>query len=283
LEDTAEETGRKIDFLTVEEFLKKGLPEDTKLVFFEPCNNPTLDVVPIQQIIEAAKEIGAMTACDNTFTPLTVKPLQLGVDAVIHSLTKYVGGKSEDTGGSVSGKKEFVSKFKDLHHGDRMVVGTTMASRVAWAFLQNMRDLPERLYLATQNARKLKALAEEFDLDVRFIENQRNYQKIRNPHIPNTISNGMIAIDFGSTEKVRTFVDTMAAKGIGRSAVSLGAKNTLYSIPADTTHSEMPLEEQLKTGITPGMVRISCGIEKDLVERAREVLEELEGKTKGAA
>ncbi len=273
--DTAAQTGRKVEFLTVEEFQEKGLPADTKLVFFEPCNNPTLDVVPVKQIVEAARKIGATTACDSTFTPLTVKPLELGVDAVIHSLTKYAGGRSEDTGGSVSGKTEFIQKFSDLHHGVRMVGGTTMASRVAWAFLQNMQDLPERLYLATQNARKLKAVAEEHGLDVRFIEDEANYQEIRNPALPDTVSNGMLVIDFKSTEKARAFVDKLSENGIGRSAVSLGAKETLYSIPADTTHSEMPLEEQVKAGITPGMVRISCGVEKDLVEKAEQVLQEL--------
>lgn len=275
LVDTAEQTGRQVEFISVEEFLEKGLPSDTKLVFFEPCNNPTLQVVPMKKIVDAAKEIRAITACDSTFTPLTIKPLDHGVDAVIHSLTKYAGGKSEDTGGSVSGKRDFICKFKDLHHGSRMVVGTTMASRVAWAFLQNMRDLPERLYQATQNAKKLKAVAEENGLEVRFIEDEENYAEIRNPALPDSVSNGMLVIDFKETEVARAFVDKLSAQGIGRSAVSLGAKNTLYSIPADTTHSEMPVEEQLKVGITPGMVRISCGVEENLATEADKVIKEL--------
>jgi methionine-gamma-lyase len=275
LMDTARETGRIIKFITLDEFLKDGLPKDTKLVLFEPCNNPTLTVLPIPEIVEAAKEMGAMVACDNTFTPITIKPLELGVDVVIHSLTKYAGGRSEDTGGSVSGKKEFISRFRDLHHGDRMVTGTTMASRVAWAFLQNMRDLPERLYGASQNARKLQAIAWEHGLDARFIENQVNFVKVKNPKITAPVSNGMVAIDFKTNERARAFVDRMAAKGIGKSAVSLGAKTTLYSIPADTTHSEMSSAEQERTGIGPGLVRISCGIEENLIEKANEVFDEL--------
>lgn len=278
LEDTAEKTGRVVRFMSLEEFKSEGLAgEKPKLVFFEPCNNPTLGVMPVAEIVEAAHAVGAMVACDNTFTPLTVKPLELGVDAVVHSLTKYAGGRSEDTGGSVSGTREFISQFSDLHHGKRMVGGATMAARVAWALLQNMRDLPERLYKATQNARALKAVAERYGLKVHFVEDEANYDAIRNPRMPKSVSNGMLAIDFGTQAKARAFVDTLAAKGVGRSAVSLGATTTLYSIPADTTHSEMNPEQQLKVGITPGLVRVSCGLEENLVKEAEAVLAELYG------
>ncbi|MFA6436369.1 MAG: PLP-dependent transferase [Candidatus Gracilibacteria bacterium] len=275
LVDTAEKTGRVVEFLTLEEFEQKGLPPDTKLVFFEPCNNPTLEIMPLSAIVEAAHTIGAQVACDNTFTPLSVKPLELGVDVVLHSLTKYAGGKSEDTGGSASGHTAFISQFSDLHHGKRMVGGASMAARVAWALLQNMQDLPERLYKATQNARALKAVAEQYGLTVHFVEDDSNYASIRNPKIPNSVSNGMLAVDFETQEKARAFVDNMAAKGVGRSAVSLGSVTTLYSIPADTTHSEMLPADQLKVGITPGLVRVSCGIEENLVAKAGEVLSEL--------
>lgn len=278
LEDMARKTGRIVKFMSLEEFESNGLSQENpkpKLVFFEPSNNPTLDVMPIAKIVAEAKKVGAMVACDNTFTPLSVKPLDLGVDVVIHSLTKYAGGRSEDTGGSVSGKAEFVAGLSDLHHGERMVGGATMAARVAWALLQNMRDLPERLYKATQNARALKAIAEQHGLTVHFVENEPNYDAIRNPKMPNSVSNGMLAIDFGTQARARAFVNALAERGVGRSAVSLGAITTLYSIPADTTHSEMTPEQQLKVGITHGLVRVSCGLEENLVSEAMTVLREI--------
>ena len=280
LKDLCEREGLVLEFMTIEEFKEKGLPKDTNLVYFETSENPTLEITPITEIVEQAKGIGAITACDNTFTPITVKPHKLGVDVVIHSATKYINGKSEDLGGVVAGNKELVNKLKlDLHKGQRMIGGANMAPIVAEKFLHNMQDLPQRLFLATQNMRSVQKIASEYDIKSRTTESDTEYKNVRDPNVTENVSNGMIALYFNSQAEGRDFINRMIRKGIGEGAVSLGAVKTYYSIPADTTHSELPAAEQEKNGITPGLVRMSCGIEWGLAAAVKETLEEMK-KTK---
>jgi len=278
MEHRAKKMGKKVVYMSITEFLEKGLPEETKLVFFESCNNPTLKVMPINEIVKEAKRVGALTIGDNTFSPLSVCLEKLGVDISVVSMTKYFNGKSEDLGGSVSGKAELIDPLLNLHEGNRMLEGGNMAPRVAREFIKNLADLPQRLYRATQNARGLMQLAQEFGIKVRSMETDSTFQNIRNKDIPSDITNGMVAMYFDSQEDARFFVNSMISAGIGKGAVSLGCQTTYYSIPAETTHSEMPEDEKKKVGITPGLVRVSCGTEPDLVEKMREVLEQIRAK-----
>jgi len=285
-QDMMRQAGREVTYMTISQFIEEGLPDDTDFVHCETSNNPPLRVMPLERVVAEAKRVGELrgrkvyTSFDNTFTPLTVQPAVRGVDFVVHSITKYLGGHSRYLGGSVSGKTENIRQFMNLKHGRRMVYGANMDRGVAREFLESMKDLPERLYRATQNARKVKVIAENFGLEVRHVESDMGeygwrYNKIRNKKIPQSISNGMINIDFGTVESARQFIDEMVKEGIGKGAVSLGCVKTYYSIPAETTHSEMPRDEQEKVGITPGMVRISCGVESDLVEKFEKVLTRL--------
>jgi len=280
-------TGRDVCYMTISEFMSQGLPDDTDMAYCEASNNPMLRVVPLDRVVSEAKRVSELrgkrvvTVVDNTFTPLIVRPADHGVDFVVHSTTKYLGGRSEHLGGSVSGRADDIAQFRGLGDGERMLHGANMDRGVAGKFLDGMHDLPERLLRATVNARKVKVIAEKYGWKVRHIESDMEgygsrYAEIRNEKIPPAISNGMICIDFGSAEKARKFVDMMISEGIGKGAVSLGSVTTYYSIPAETTHSEMPAKEQLRVGITPGVVRISCGVEPDLAEKFEMVAEKLD-------
>lgn len=266
------ETGREFAHLSISDFVEKGLPDDVSMVLCESSNNPTLKVVPLQRIAQEAKRVGAVSVCDNTFTPLTVRPAENGIDLTIASMTKYFNGQSEDLGGSVSGKAELINRFLDLHSGRRMLGGAIMAPRVAKEFLQHLTDLPERLLRATQNAKGVREVATRHGFQARTLEDSSTYTTIRNQAIPSSLGNGMVALFLDDAAQASAFVDEMIRKGVGSGAVSLGASTTYYCIPGQTTHSEMPQEELDRIGITPGLVRISCGLEPDLVERFEEVL-----------
>lgn len=272
MQRTFDQTGRQFEHLSISDFMEKGLPNDTAMVFFEACNNPTLKITPITDVVTEAERVRAITVCDNTFTPLSIQPSQLGVDLTIHSMTKYIGGRSEDLGGSVSGNAELIDQFNDLHKGERMVKGAILAPRSAKEFLRNLEDLPERLFTATKNAQAIRETAEKYNLKARTLDHYKPYQIIRNSELPISLQNGMVGLYFENAEGARAFVDAMTQAGIGKSAVSLGSTTTYYSIPSETTHSEMPEEEQERVGITEGLVRISCGVEKDLVPKFEEVL-----------
>ena len=276
MQHTFKGTGRQFEHLTINQFLKEGLPEDADMVFFEASNNPNLNVAPIAEIVEEAKRVGAVTVCDNTFTPITVKPSELGVSLTVHSMTKSIGGRSEDLGGSVSGNTEMISRFLGLHDGERMLRGGVLAPRVAKEFLKNMEDLPERLYIAAGQARALKDVAEKHSIKAKLTEDDKRFAGIRSD-VPKELGNGMVNITFDSAEEAHAFVDAMIEEEIGLNAVSLGATTTYYSIPAETTHSEMPAEEQIKANIEPSMVRVSCGTEEDLVAKFEKVIRKIKG------
>ncbi len=275
---TCEQTGRRFEHLPISTFEKDGLPDDTSMVLFESCNNPTLKVVNIPSIVQEAQRVGAKTICDNTFTPISICPAEMGINFTIHSMTKYIGGRSEDLGGSVSGTSELIDQFSDLHTGERMVGGGVMAPRTASRFLENLQDLPERLYLATQNAKEVKRVAMENGILTRFIEDSTTFAEMRDVRTPfpkDELLNGMVSLYFASQEDAHRFINTMIREGVGKGAVSLGATTTYYSIPAETTHSEMPEEERQKVGITSGLVRISCGTEENLSEKVEDVLKKI--------
>ncbi len=269
------ETGRRAEFITLKDFLEGKCPQDAALIYFESCSNPTMEVMPIPEIVGRAQKIGAKTVCDNTFTPLTVQPAMHGVDLVVHSMSKYIGGHSEDLGGSLSGKASLIGHVYGTEAGERMVGANPMMPRVALAFLKNMTDLPHRLHGATQQARVLKAVFKTYGLEAVSIDDSPVYSRLRTPGLPHTMSNGMLCIDFGSREQAYLFTDTMAAKNVGRLCVSLGSVNTYYCPPAQTTHSEIPPKEQLKVGIKPGLVRISCGLESNLIPTVSGVLRDM--------
>lgn len=294
IKEICEREGIEFYHMPISKFEEEGLPDDTDMVYFETSNNPTLRIVPMQKLVEEAKRVGAVSVCDNTFTPLTVKPADHGVDLVLHSMTKYMNGESEDLGGIVSGNTESICKLLDLHHGQRMTGGANMAPRVAKDFLIKMASLPERLYRATQNARAVAKIAKKFnagenrlkvrtaDSYIRFnggisSKTREDIPGIKDPEMPETISNGMVSIFLPTIEQAHALANKMIQRNLGKGAVSLGATTTYFSIPSVTTHSEMDEEEQARVGITPGLIRISCGSEKNLPEEIEEILTELLG------
>lgn len=272
LMNTCKETGREFRHLSITDFLKDGLPDDTSMVFCESSNNPTLKVVPLNDVAREAKRVGAVSVCDNTFTPLSVRPVENGIDLTVASMTKYFNGKSEDLGGSVSGSAAMIAPFLDLHEGRRMLGGAIMAPRVAKEFLKHLVTLPERLLRATQNAKGVRNAAVNAGFRVKTVEDFPEYTAMRNNDIPHSVSNGMVALFMDDAQQASDFVDAMIRAGVGCGAVSLGSEHTYYCIPSQTTHSEMPEDELDRIGITPGLVRISCGAEPDLIERFEQIL-----------
>ncbi len=272
LMNLCKETGRQFAHLPISEFVKKGLPDDAGMVLFETSNNPTLRMVPIPKIVEEAKRVGAVTVCDNTFTPLIVRPAELGIDLAVTSMTKYFNGQSGDLGGCISGNADLISQLSDLHSGRRMLGGAIMAPRVCKEFLNNLKDLPERLFKASENAKGVHNVAGRWGFEVEAPNDFEYYNDVRTEKIPDQLVNGMVALHFSSAEEAHKFVNQMVKEGMGYCAVSLGSVDTYYSIPAETTHSEMPEDERERIGIGPGLVRISCGVEADLIKVVEKVL-----------
>jgi|GEM_PF-2059340 cystathionine beta-lyase/cystathionine gamma-synthase len=282
-----EQRGIRTIFMPISKFIEEGAPDGTTFIINEISNNPILRVSEMEKTSDEKKRLEEQSGkrvhviSDNTFTTGTVRPLDHGADFVINSATKYYSGRSEDMGGFISGSASDLVPFLSLEYGERMVDGPVMSLSTVRNYLKNIQDLYERLYLATKNARAVKKIAEKYGLKVRHIESDDvpgysdRYAKVKNPKIPDSISNGMLMIDFESVENAFAVSDALEDGGVGSSCVSLGGVHTYYCNPATTTHSELSPEEQKKATIKPGMLRMSCGIEEDLPSKFEEVCERL--------
>ena len=237
--------------------LSDSIKSNTRIVFFETLTNPNMEVVDIAAIVAIAKKHGVLTVADNTFaTPVNLNPLLLGVDIVVHSATKYLGGHSDLTGGAVIGSKELLKPIWDW----RKNLGQMMAPEVAHLLARSLRTLVVRVNAHCASA---QILAE------RLIEHPRII-KVNYPGLSDTISHniakhqmkgygGMISFVInGNGQETAEVVDRLKLFTI---AASLGSVESLVTQPVTTTHNNLTSEERAKRGIVDSMVRISVGLE----------------------
>ena len=237
--------------------LSEFIKSNTRIVFFETPTNPNMEVLDIAAIATIAKNSGVLTVVDNTFaTPVNQKPFKLGADLVIHSTTKYLGGHSDLTGGTVIGPTELLTPIWTW----RKNLGQMMAPEVAYLLARSLRTLVVRVNAHNKAA---QILAE------RLVEHPR-ISKVNYPGLPNFIGHniakqqmngygGMISfvID-GNAQETADVVDRLKLFSI---APSLGGVESLVTQPITTTHINLTPEERAKRGIVDGMVRISVGLE----------------------
>lgn len=256
--------GRDLDRL--EEFLGKNVG----LVFFETPTNPTLEVLDIPRIAEAAHRRGILVAVDNTFaSPVNQQPLALGADFVIHSATKYLGGHSDLTAGALMGSKEFLAPVWNW----RKNLGTTLAPETASLLMRSLRTLPVRV--DRQNATAL-AVAQA-------MERHPKVAKVYYPGLPDFSGHavakaqmqgfgGMLTLEVkGDYEDAVRTVDQLKLFAI---APSLGGVESLATMPVTTTHHGLSPEERARRGISDTMIRLSVGLEDtaDLVADLEQAL-----------
>jgi len=263
LRDYAPRFGINVVLLDTEELYEaeKYVPE-AKVIYFETPVNPRCDCLSIQRVVAAANRIGALVVKDNTFaSPINQTPLDFGVDLVIHSATKYLGGHSDITAGAVMGRHELMKTVFSA----RKVFGGTTSPHDAFLLDRSLKTL--ELRMAQHNTSAL-ALAQ-------FFEHQPKVQQVFYPGLPSSPDyavaceqmrgfGGMLCIALENLDAAKTLCDHLQ---IGLNVAHLGTAETLVSIPVLTSHSMLNAEELKKAGLTPGMVRISVGLENtdDLV------------------
>lgn len=251
--------------------VEAAILENTKAIFLETPTNPLLKVTDIEAIVKLAKEKGLLTIVDNTFiTPYFQQPIALGADIVVHSATKYLGGHSDVVAGLVVVNSEQLAS--DLHFVQNSV-GAVLGPQDSWLLMRGIRTLGLRMEEHHLNAQRI----------AEFLDNHNAVAKVYYPGLVDhpghelmkkqtTGFGGMISFDVGSEEKA----DKLLAKlRYFTLAESLGAVESLISVPARMTHASIPRERRLELGITDGLVRISVGIEdvEDLIEDLTQGLE----------
>lgn len=257
--------------------LRAAMTDRTRVVFVETPANPTLAVTDIALAAEIAHEAGALLVVDNTFmSPVLQKPLRLGADVVVHSVTKFLNGHSDVVGGIlVFRDAELMARVRTvLHH-----LGGTMDPHQAWMVLRGTRTLAMRVHQAQENARAIAELLVEHPAveDVRYpgLAGHPQAELIAGQMAgPGSLISFELA---GGIEAGRALLKTVRIPAL---AVSLGGVESLIQHPASMTHAGVDHRDRLEAGITDGLVRLSVGCEgrADLVADLRQALDSLDVK-----
>jgi len=236
---------------------------NTRMVFNETPTNPIMSITDIRGVLAIAHQGGCRVVVDNTFmTPYFQLPLELGADIVIHSTTKYLNGHSDSVGGVVVLKRQDDAERLQFIQN---AAGAILSPFDSWLVMRGIKTLPIRMEAHNSNGMAV----------ANFLANKKEVEKIYYPGLPNHPGHelakkqmsgfgGMIAIDLGSLDRARRFLERVRLCSLGE---SLGGVETLISHPATMTHASVPAEERQRLGITDGLVRLSVGIEdvEDLI------------------
>jgi len=244
---------------------RSAIRANTKLLWLETPSNPIVRITDLTAVASIARENNITTIADNTFaTPFNQRPLDLGVDAVVHSATKYLGGHSDLTAGVLVGKKAIV---EGARLGANKFYGGNIAPQVAWLVMRGIKTLALRMERHNSNAYALANML-------------ASHPKVAAVHYPGLISHhnheiaksqmpggfgGMIGLDVGTIEAGKSLANNVR---LCTQATSLGGVETILQHSASMTHSSIPHEDRIKAGITDGLIRLSVGIEdlNDLIE-----------------
>jgi len=238
--------------------LEKIAQENTKVLWLESPTNPLLSIHDIKQLASQAKDRGWMVVVDNTFaSPVLQRPLDLGADIVLHSTTKYIGGHSDVVGGCVIMRdKELIERLKFLQNAAGAVPGPFDC----FLTLRGIRTLALRMERHCDNAEEItERLTKRAEVTRILYPGLRSHP---NHHVAATQMRrfgGMISIEIeGGEAAARKFA---AALKLFLTAESLGGVESLINHPWTMTHAAIPEQQRIDAGMTPGLVRLSVGIE----------------------
>lgn len=241
------------DHAAIEREMAKG----ANVLYLETPTNPTLKVLDLKRLSAAGRAAGATVIADNTFaTPINCNPLALGIDLVLHSATKFLGGHADALGGVVCGSKALVTKI--YHY--REINGATLDPMSAYLLLRGMKTLYLRIRQQNENAMKIAT----------FLASHPEVESVFYPGLESdpghAIARGQMrgfggVLSFslrGGFERVKAF---LAALRLAHLAANLGSVETVAGPPATTSHVECSTEERRAMGIPEALVRYSVGIE----------------------
>lgn len=251
--------------------IEAAITPATKAIFIETPTNPLLKVTDIRAVAQLAQQHKLTLIVDNTFsTPYWQNPLVLGADIVVHSATKYLGGHSDVVAGLVAVKDE---QLAEQLHFIQNGAGAVLSPHDSWLLIRGMKTLGVRMEEIEHNANKLAA----------FLVAHPKVEKVYYPglssHKGHTIHEAQ-ASGFGGIISFTVATEQQALAVLQRTkfftlAESLGAVESLISLPAKMTHASIPHERRLALGIEDGLIRISVGLEdiEDLIEDLTQALQ----------
>lgn len=247
------------------EAIKAAFKPNTRMLYIETPANPTMEITDLKACAALAHEHGALLVVDNTFSsPYLQRPLDLGADAVFHSMTKFLNGHADIVAGMIVAKdKALGKKLRSM----MVTMGCNMDPHQAFMVIRGVKTLGIRIERAQQSAMKI----------AQFLEAHPKVEWVKYPGLESHPQHQLAKeqmfgfgtmISFGLKGGFEAGKILMNSVELAILAVSLGGVETLIQHPASMTHSKMNPEDRLKAGITEGLVRYSVGIEDidDLIE-----------------
>ena len=248
----------------------------TKAVFFESMSNPTLELVDIKSVSAIAHTVGALVVVDNVFaTPIFSKAVEQGADVIVYSTTKHIDGQGRALGGVVCGTAEFIRKTLEPYMKH---TGGSISPFTAWLMLNGMVTLDLRC----------RAMADSALQVAKALEGDGRISRVIYPELASHPQHDLAMAQMGSGGTLVTFdlkggkdaaFRFMNALEIIKISNNLGDAKSIATHPTTTTHQRLPQPQKDKLGITPGLIRLSVGLEdtRDLIADLRAALDAIEG------
>lgn len=260
-----------VDGADIEQW-RAAIRPDTAVVFLESVSNPTLEVVDLKSVSEIAHENDALVVVDNVFaTPVFSRALELGADVVVYSTTKHIDGQGRCLGGVVLGREEFIRGPLEVYMKH---TGGSMSPFNAWVMLKGLETLDLRVRAQAASAQAIAEALEGHDKLARVLFPflaSHPHQAIAKAQFEK--GGTVLSIDLkGGQEAAFTFLNALEICIISN---NLGDAKSIVTHPATTTHQRLPDDQKELLGITPGLVRISVGIE-DTQDLLNDILHALE-------
>ncbi|MED5354653.1 MAG: aminotransferase class I/II-fold pyridoxal phosphate-dependent enzyme [Bacteroidota bacterium] len=251
----------------------KAITKKTKIIYCEAVSNPLLEISDIKEISKIAKKHNLKLIVDNTFSPLSVTPSNLGADVVIHSITKFINGTSDTIAGVACGSNDFINQLKDINDGAFMLLGSTMDSLRSSSVLKNLRTLHVRVKQHSKNAMYMAKMFKQDGVKTVYpgLEEHPSHKLYNNIINKEYGFGGMLTIDVGDLKTANSLMEKMQKNNVGYLAVSLGFYKTLFCAPGSSTSSEISEDEQETMGLSEGLIRFSVGLDDD-IKRTYEVI-----------
>ena len=288
---TLKNLGIKAKFFDVHKAkeLENLIDENTKAILFESIANPALSVPDFEKIVKIANKHNVITICDNTIaTPYGCKPIEFGVDIVVHSASKYIVGNGSAIAGCIIESKSAKNKLKSFrypqfntpdesYHGlvynEKFEAPFTQRARLAllrdfgavlspfnaWLLILGLEHLHLRIKAHSENALKiakfLKSHKKVKKVNYPFLEDDENY-KYAKKYLK--YAGGIVSFELSSFEEAKKFIENLEIFSL---VTNIGDSKSIATHPASTTHQQLSKEELIKAGVAEGLIRLSIGLE----------------------
>jgi cystathionine beta-lyase len=257
--------------LSKEEFESK-IQQNTKVVYIETPSNPLLTITDLKAISELAKAKGVVTMIDNTFaSPINQTPVDFGIDIIIHSATKYMGGHSDILAGAVAASNEHIEKIWNVAKN----LGGSLSDFTVWMLERSLKTLNLRVKRQSKNALKMaKYLTKNKDIETVYYPGLKTHPDHALAKKQMNFFGGMLSFELKEGMDAMEFQNNLQ---LIKSSMSLAGVESTMLNPTKTSHALLSPEERVNQGIKDGLIRFSVGIEetKDLIADIEQALQKV--------